>query len=143
MRFEFIEGVTLADAAVKSYGKTLAEIFENSARGLYSLMTGNTEDCNRHIQVEIELENIDIEMLLYDYLNEFLFYRDVHSLLLFPESVNVKKKGDSWVVSAVMDAERLESREQSLEADVKAVTLHKFSITGGPGEYESLVVYDL
>ena len=143
MRFEFIEGVTLADAAVKSYGKTLSELFENSALGLFSLMTGNTEDFNRHLSVEIELDNSDVEMLLYDFLNEFLFYRDAHSLLLFPETVNVKKKGDIWILSAVMGSEKMEAREAPLETDVKAVTLHKFSITGRPGEYESLVVYDL
>ena len=143
MRFEFVEGITLADTAVRSYGKTLPELFESSALGLLNLMAGDQIKTGRDKKFEIELENSDIEMLLYDFLNEFLFYRDARSLLIFPETIEIKEIENRFVLTVLMSAEKIDPARHKMDTEVKAVTLHRFSVKGKPGAYESLVVYDL
>ena len=68
--YEFIDHT--ADIGVKAYGKTLAEAFENAAKGMFHIITDNSEIENIG-QYDVELDAPDLEQLLVDWLSELLF----------------------------------------------------------------------
>ena len=57
-----------ADVAIKAYGKTLSEAFENAAKGMFDIITDNSE-VESTGQYNIELKASDLEQLLVDFLS--------------------------------------------------------------------------
>ena len=89
MCFEIVDDYSLADVAFRAYGKELSELFKNSAFAIIAIIVQNVEQISREIVKCIDLENADITLLFYEYLQEFLFYKDSSSLLLIADSVHI------------------------------------------------------
>ena len=64
-----------ADIAIKAYGKSLSEAFENAAKAMFDIITDSSE-IESVGQYDVELEAPDLEQLLVDWLSELLF---IHS----------------------------------------------------------------
>ncbi|MCH7485246.1 MAG: archease, partial [Chloroflexi bacterium] len=71
--FELIEHT--ADAGIVAHGATLAELFQNAAAGMFSLMVA-PETVLSDVRREITVEARNVEGLLVSWLVELLFYVD-------------------------------------------------------------------
>ncbi|MDH7506401.1 MAG: archease, partial [Candidatus Thermoplasmatota archaeon] len=58
-----------ADVGIKAYGKTLSEAFENAAKGMFDIITNNSQ-IESIGEYEIFLEADNLEQLLVDWLSE-------------------------------------------------------------------------
>ena len=89
--YEFIDHT--ADIAIKASGKTLAEAFENAAKGMFDIITDKSE-IESVGQYGIELEAPDLEQLLVDWLSELLFINTSQNLVFgfFKVELDEKKK---------------------------------------------------
>ena len=67
--FEFFEHT--ADIGVRVYAQNIEELFENSAKALFSLITENKE-LLPNLEREITLEAENLEELLVNWLNELI-----------------------------------------------------------------------
>ena len=81
-----------ADIGVIAYGESLAEAFENAAKGMFGIITDlDTIDALEYRELEISAS--DTENLLVAWLNELIFYFDVENLVfnrfsIFPSPHN-------------------------------------------------------
>jgi SHS2 domain-containing protein len=77
--FEVIEHT--ADVGIIAYGSTLEDLFENAARGMFSLMAElGTVRAREERQLAVSAE--DWEGLMAAWLSELLYYVDAEGLLL-------------------------------------------------------------
>lgn len=72
--FELIEHT--ADLAIRVTGRDLPDLFANAASALFHLMAAPPDTAERIREVNVE--SIDLEGLLVDWLNELIFLHEVH-----------------------------------------------------------------
>ena len=67
--FRYLDHVT--DALIEAYGSTFDEAFENSARGLVSIMF-DLSNISPNLEVKIEARGHDLYSLFYDWLEKVM-----------------------------------------------------------------------
>lgn len=72
--FEEIEHT--ADVGLRVRGKDLAELFVNAARGMWTLIIPEIDEVEPIVTREIELDAMDLEVLLVDWLSELLYLHE-------------------------------------------------------------------
>ncbi|MDY6935133.1 MAG: archease [Spirochaetota bacterium] len=143
MCFEIVDDYSLADVAFRAYGKELSELFKNSAFAIIAIIVQNVEQISREIVKCIDLENADITLLFYEYLQEFLFYKDSSSLLLIADSVHICETTDGYKLNCITYGERIKRDKHIFNVDVKAVTMHKLLIEQRRDIWTATVVLDV
>lgn len=140
-KYKFLENAAIADIAYEAYGKSINELFENAAFAIFELSANlNTVDARQ--KLEIELENDNIENLLYDFLSEILFLKDSKYMVF--KKVNVSIRGNKkYHLKAVLEGDTINPQKQQLENDIKAVTMHMFEIKKEKNGYKATVVVDI
>ena len=128
-----------ADLGLRVRGGTLADLFENAARGMIELMV-DPATVRPERTVELRATGDDDEMLLVAWLSEVLFAFEVDHFA--PAEVKMLQAGDGTargrLCGEVFDGARHEARSA-----VKAVTYHNLEIRRGEGGFEVDIVFDV
>jgi len=82
-------------------------------------------------------------MLLFNFLQELIYFKDPEELLLRVRVVDISKEDDAYVLSGEGKGENLNPEKHQLNADVKAVTLHLFKVELTPEGWHATVVLDI
>ena len=138
MKFKYLEDVAIADIAFEAYGKTLNEVFENSAYAFFD-MTANPKTIQTKITKEITLKNNDQQNLLYDFLSELIFLKDSEQLIFKNVKVTIKNNQ----LKAILEGDKINPEKQELRNDIKAVTMHLFKLEKTKTGYLARVVVDI
>jgi SHS2 domain-containing protein len=91
----------------------------------------------------IELKNDAIDMLLFDFLQELIFFKDAEQLLLRVREARIDAKDDHYFLKATAAGEPLDPARHEQRADVKAVTLHQFRVEKTGDEWKASVILDI
>jgi len=143
--FEFLPHT--ADIKIRVYGKDLAQFFTHAVTGMFQAIGPQVPNCKKvHERVvcpelpekrEIEVESIDLESLLVDFLSEALYLSDIYD-------------------EAYLDADIHEVNEKHIKAtlrgvkitgfevvEVKAVTYHDLDVKKVDGLWQADIVFDI
>ena len=123
-KFRFID-ITTADVAFEAWGKDLNELFANAALAMFEVMV-NTEKVEAKEVREIEVEGIDLESLLFNWLNELLFYYGSENLVFKKFEVEVDEK--NFRLRAKAYGEKFDREKHEPKTEVKSCTYHKLKI---------------
>jgi SHS2 domain-containing protein len=133
MNFEEIEHT--ADWAFRALGRNLAELFENAARAMASLDKVVAAE-KSSVARDVEVEGVDRETLLVNWLNEILYLELTH-----------REVYDRFRISQVSDnhlLERLYGRPSANRVShIEAATFHDLGIKQTPEGFEATVVLDV
>ena len=140
-KYKFLEDIAIADIAYEAYGKDLNELFENAAMAIFEL-SAEIKTVESKEKIEFELENEKLDNLLYDFLSEILFLKD-SKYMVFKEVKVDLKEGKPNKLKAVMHGDTINSNNQHLENDIKAVTMHMFELKKGKDGYTARIVVDI
>jgi len=136
MSFEYLSHV--ADVKFRAVGKTIEEMYISSAEALFDTIRGQIKILEQK-EIEIEVEGKDKEILLHNFLEEFLFLLDAKDFL----------------VSRIKDIEVMENKikfkvvgdeadNYKFTNDVKAITFNEMRIgVSEEGEHFAEVVLDV
>jgi SHS2 domain-containing protein len=94
-------------------------------------------------KVEFRLENEALDMLLFNFLGELIFYKDARLLLLRVISVIFSRAGTRFALNAEAHGEFLDPARHPMVVDVKAVTLHRFKVEKTEDMWRAEVVLDI
>lgn len=141
MGFEQVEEITRADVALRVWGADLGELFSSAGEGVMSVMVARYQALEDVERREVRLENAELDMLLFAYLREFLYFKDAEELLLLPRGIEVEAGEGIYRLTAVLGGERI--RDQELLVDIKAITMHAFRVGKTEEGWEALVVVDV
>jgi SHS2 domain-containing protein len=84
-----------------------------------------------------------LDLLLFNFLQEFVYYKDAELLLLRVEQVEIITGASCYGLTATVRGERLDPDRHHPRVDVKAVTLHRFSLQQGEHGWEASVILDI
>src|SRR5512147_895563 len=128
MPYRYLEDVAIADVAFEAEGKTLVELFESAALAMTNTMILDMEKLERHVIRCFEVTAENPEMLLYRFLQELVYYKDAERLLFNKFELDPEQGIPSWHLRVRAFGEEISQEKHELLADVKAVSLHNFSV---------------
>lgn len=103
------------------------------------------EDINSIADLEsrtIMAEDDAIDMLLFQLLQELIFFKDAEQLLLRLSKVDIQHGEGPFRLKAEAYGERLDPARHIQRVDVKAVTLHHFRVEQTAGRWEAFIILD-
>lgn len=143
MPYEFLEKIATGDVAFSAEGETLEEMFAAAAEATMQVMVEDIQTLEQKQEVAIQLENDEIDMLLFDFLQELIYYKDAEFLLLRIHSVTIDPSDQIYRLRAKAAGEAADPEKHSLVVDVKAVTLHQFEVKQTDSGWSARVILDI
>jgi len=137
--FSYFE--TTADLGVEAKGDTLEESFKEGAKGLYNIMV-DIDKVDKSETVEFEISAEDLEELLYNFLNELLFYTDVDNLVFSDFDIKIERD-DNYRLRCTAYGEKIDKKKHNIKEEVKAVTYHKMEIKQEDDGWKIRYIVDL
>ena len=121
-RYEYFD--VTADIGFKAYGKSLNEAFENAGMAIFNIIS-DTSNIDPLEEFEFEISSEDEVSLLYDYLEELLFYHEVEFMLFSQFSVVID---ENLHLKAKIKGEPINWDKHERKTEIKAITFHKMDV---------------
>ena len=143
MPYKYLEDIGTADIAFEAAGRNLPELFTAAADATMNVMIENLDAIEPRETRRIELKNDEIDMLLFDFLQELIYFKDAESLLLRVREIRMEEREGAYSLKATTAGEPLDAGRHQQRADVKAVTLHDFRVEKTEGGWKTRVLLDI
>jgi SHS2 domain-containing protein len=143
MAYTYLDDIGTADIAFEATGRDLPELFRAAANATMNVMIDNLDAIEPRETRTIELSSDQIDMLLFDFLQELIFLKDAHRLLLRVRELHIHERGENYLLTASAFGEPIDPERHQQRADVKAVTLHGFSVEKKNGGWKARVLLDI
>jgi len=143
MPFRFHDEISTADVAFEAWGETREELFTSCAFALLSTMVDEPERVIRQQELAIRLEHEELDLLLFSFLQELIFYKDARRLLLHAGTIRIEEREGAFRLEAIVSGEQIDPDRHRLLVDVKAVTLHRFRVLFEDTLWKAHVVLDV
>jgi SHS2 domain-containing protein len=141
--YRFREDIAIADVAFDAWGATLEALFVAAADATTNTMAEDLEAIGDRQRRPIRLEEQSADMLLFRFLEELIFLKDAEGLLLRVPAVRIHRRDGALILEAEARGEPLDPLRHRLQADVKAVTLHRLRVERTARGWEATVVLDV
>lgn len=143
MPYQYLEDVATADIAFEAWGKAREDLFVSAADAVMNVMVEDLESIAATHKRAISLQEETLEMLLFQFLQELVYYKDAEQLLLRVPKVAIRNQGGFLMLTAEARGELLNPNKHRLNVDVKAVTMHRFKVAEGTEGWKATVVLDI
>jgi len=121
-KFEYFEAT--ADIGLKAYGKDINEAFKNASLAIFNIIS-DTSDIDAVREIEFEITSEDEVSLLYDYLEELLFYHETEFMLFSEFHIEID---DDLNLKAKIKGEEINWDKHERKTEIKAITFHKMDV---------------
>lgn len=132
--FEEVEHT--ADRAVRIYGSDLKTLFINAVHGMNSILVNDVSTVPMQVEKQIELEAIDAESLLVEWLSEFAYWAETKMLVFHKFDLHTATRTQIQATAGG-------GKALNLEKHIKAVTYHDLEIIEDPNGLSATVVFDV
>ena len=143
MGYHYLDDFATADIAFEATGESLEQVFVAAADATMNVMVEELRSIEARVEKRIELKNDDLDMLLFDLLQELIYYKDAEQLLLRIKEIGITERDGTYLLHARAAGEKLDHERHEQRVDVKAVTLHRFSLQKTDGGWVALVILDI
>ena len=116
--FEMFEHT--ADLGLRVTASSREQLFNDAARGLFSMMVTNLDEVDLVVERAYEIRGREDDYLLFDWLNELLYTFESEKLLLAKFHVSI----EAGTLQASAVGEVMDLRKHRMEHEVKAITYH-------------------
>lgn len=140
-RFEVIEHT--ADLGIIAYGKTVPELFENAALGMFSLIA-DLDGVKEKYRISISIDAHDYDELLVTFLNELQYYYTIKKVIF--KRFEISKLSETRLDANISGGEiaAMSSEKPGILHDIKAATYHQLKIEKTPdGGYKTKIIFDV
>ena len=143
MSYRYRDDLSVADVAFEAEGKSLEELFTSAWDATLRVMIENPSALDSKSRKSIAIEDQSVDLLLYNFLQELIYYKDAESLLLRLEHCRIDAGRTPAKLEALAAGEPIDSKRHQLGVDVKAVTFHRFSLKKEGKLWRTTVVLDV
>ena len=132
--FEYFE--VTADIGFRAYGESLNEAFENAGLAIFNIIS-DTDGVTPATEISFEVASEDEVSLLYDYLEELLFYHEVEFMLFSEFHVEID---ENLRLKATIRGEAIDWDRHERKTEIKAITFHEIEVRKtNPIELQAIV----
>lgn len=142
-KYCFFEEKYTADIGFEAFGESVETLMVAAGEATMNVMVPDLGSIRHEHKREIRVSAESLEMLLFDFLQELIFFKDAEQLLLVVPDVRVEQKEDQYQLFAEAFGEVLDLQRHDLRVDVKAVTLHHFELKQIDSGWRAVVVLDI
>lgn len=129
-----------ADLGLRIRSGTLVELFGEAGTALFQLMVENMCDVKPLVHREVRIEQVEVELLFFDWLNELLYLSDSEQLVLCQFEVRINHS----LLEATVWGEPLNEATHQLDHEVKAITYHQLKVLQeSDGQWLAEVILDI
>ena len=151
MPYFYLDDIAAADVAFSVLADGLEELFVSACDALANTMVSDLNTIAPNVHKRIEAHAESVEMLLFRFLNDCVFYKDAEQLLLRVHEVTVQQSESStdqdgtqsYRLEAVLFGEKIDPHKHDLLVDVKSATLCQFSVVRSGSGWKAQVVLDV
>lgn len=142
MPYRYLEEIAISDVAFEARGDTLEEMFVAASDATMNAMVEDLATIADRERRSIHVEESATDMLLFEFLQELIFFKDAEQLLLRVANLRIVPPNDTYRLTADLYGEKINPDRHELLADVKAVTLHRFQVGKTSQGWEATVILD-
>ncbi len=128
-----------ADIGIEVEADSLEELFRESARGMFSIISEDLQNVECTQEVPGRVEGEDIQELMYNFLEELLFIFEVKHLLI--KDVEVEVEGNRLKYRAC--GERISPGKHKIATGIKSPTYHMMEIKQRNGRWWARIIFDV
>jgi SHS2 domain-containing protein len=143
MPYRYLDDIAIADSAFEAWGETVEEMIAAASDATLNVMVGNLESIAFRESRRREFEDTQIDMLLFQVLQEIVFFKDAERLLLRIRTIQLHARGNIWNATVDFQGESIDPERHDLIVDVKAVTLHRLLVEKRGHRWTATVVVDI
>ena len=143
MPYQYLEDIATSDAAFEAWGDKLEDMFLAAADATMNVMVENLDGIADKERRMIRVEAEAIDLLLFQLLQELIFFKDAERLLLRVSRTDIQGEAGHFICAAETYGEEINPDKHELIVDVKAVTLHRFRVEQTPRGWEATVILDI
>ena len=133
----------MADAAIEVSSNSLEGIFIDSGKALTNTMVDDLKSIKTNKKYTFKVESQDRDLLLFEFLEKLVIEKDANQMLFSEFEVKINQTNEKFMVSVIAHGEHIDYDRHELCADVKAVTLHKFSLTKEKEDWNAKMILDI
>jgi SHS2 domain-containing protein len=143
MPYEFVDELTVADIAFRAWGRDLEETFVAGAEAVMNAMVEDLDAIQPRETRTFSVDHEALDLLLFNFLQELIYYKDAEQLLLRVRELRLTNDSQPYSLHATAVGEPIDPHRHRMRVDVKAVTLHRFSLTQSDRGWEAVVILDI
>jgi len=143
MPYRYLDEISIADIAFEAWGKSLEETFTASAEATLNVMVEELDTIRPLVKREVQLEDEALDLLLFNFLQELIYYKDAQRLLLRMEKLEIGEREGKFHLRCLAVGEEIDPARHPLRLDVKAVTLHHFALVREEQGWKATVILDV
>ena len=143
MSYRYRDDLSMADVAFEAEGTSLEELFTSAWDATLRVMIENPSALHSNSRKSISIEDRSVDLLLVNFLQELIYYKDAEALLLRLEHCRIEGGTEAAKLEAVASGEQIDVKRHRLGTDVKAVTFHRFSLKQEGELWRTTVVLDV
>ena len=143
MPYEYLEEIAIADVAFRAWSKTLEDLFVEAAEATLNVMLEDPGGLRERVHRDLHVRAESVEMLLFELLQELIYWKDAERLLLRVSGVEIASGNGEFSLTCRGRGETIDPQRHNLLADVKAVTFHRFRVRETSKGWEASVVLDI
>lgn len=138
--YKFLEHT--ADVLFQARAESLAELFNQCALALEDTQV-NIEKIKARKKLKLRVEGKSMESLLFEFLNELIFYKDAELLIFNKFAISIEEKGEKYILDCTAQGEKLDHLKHEPKVDVKAITMHLFEVKKIKDGWQARVLLDI
>ena len=143
MPYRYIDDISMADAAIEVNSDSLEGIFIDSGKALTNTMVDDLKSIKTNQKYTFKVESQERDLLLFEFLEKLVIEKDANQMLFSEFEVKINQTNEKFMVSVIAHGEHIDYDRHELCADVKAVTLHKFSLTKEKEDWNAKMILDI
>ncbi len=143
MAYRYLDDIAGSDVAFEARGATEEEVFASAWEACLALSVKDPDSIELVVEKQIRLEESTMEILLLDFLQEFIYQKDAEGLFLRVRDIAVTSDNGLFCVEARIAGDYIDPGKYELGVDIKAVTLHQFMLKQTRSGYLARVVLDI
>ncbi len=143
MPYRYLPDIAIADIAFEAWADTSEGLFVAAADATMNVMVGDLSSIRECEERALRAEEAELDMLLFQLLQELIFFKDAEKLLLRIKEIKIRRLEDRFALEAKACGEELDPSRHDLVVDVKAVTLHRFCVENTAQGWKATVILDI
>ena len=128
-----------ADLGIEFFGGSREELFVSAGAGIFDVIT-NINQVKTEQTFQINVEGLDLEDLLINWLRELLYLHQVKGMLLC--DFHIYEMNDLHLKGSVR-GEPFDEKRHEIKKEVKAATYHDIEVTENKGRWTARVIFDV
>lgn len=138
--FRFLEHTS--DVYIEAWGDSLEDAFVQAVNAIFDTIT-DLKSIEGTKKQEINLETEDLESLLFELINEFLFFFDTEQKIFSKFEIKINKTNKGYTLRADCWGEEFNPEKHPPRTEIKAPTYSLMEIIQEPSEVMLRFVVDI